>query len=181
MAQALEQLSQRCDKLDENLSLLARSHATIWANQKELTKSETLLDEQFAVLSRLTIISINLMAVRHNLAIEMLCSAIGKEDTDDLSFPDIDYDDVNLLFEQWAKFRERPDFRQHMRAWFMGDDLSKLPPPPEPPAEEEDQVKEETQEPGEEDVSDSGNEEHPSADTSSGGERQEDEMPRVSG
>ena len=130
--------------------------------------------------------SINVMSAKHNLAMELLCNAIGREDSaEELSTPDIDYGDVNALFEQWAQFRSRPDFREHMRSWFMGDDLSKLPPPPEPEPEpeavEEEQVKEENQEPGEEDVSDQRDEgaEEPVAESSGGSS--EDEMPRVSG
>jgi len=40
------------------------------------------------------------------------------------------YEDVNKLFMTWADFRKRKDFRDHMKAWFMGEDLSQLPPPP---------------------------------------------------
>lgn len=46
------------------------------------------------------------------------------------------YDGVNKMFMEWEKFRSRSDFRDHMRAWFMGDDLDSLPPPPEPKEEE---------------------------------------------
>jgi hypothetical protein len=146
VAQSLGGLSLRCDQLDKNVAGLANAVGSVWANQKELTKSENLLDEQFAVLTRLTIISLNVLVNKHNLAMEMIGAAMGgMSDVSDLTMPTVDYEDVNLLFEEWAKFRSRPDFRDHMRAWFMGDDLSKLPPPPEPEAKE-----------GESDVDDSG-------------------------
>lgn len=32
------------------------------------------------------------------------------------------------MFLELAEFQNRPDFRDHFRAWYMGEDLSKLPP-----------------------------------------------------
>ena len=122
LLRGLEILSQRCDQLDRNFGLMARNQQLAWNNQKECAKSETLLDEQFAVLTRLTITSLNKV------------------------LPDgskILYEDVNKLFMDWADFRKRKDFRDYMKEWFMGEDLSKLPPPPvEEPKKPADQPKE---------------------------------------
>lgn len=128
-------LSKRADQLDANVVKIGNALGTIWANQRELTKSEALLDEQFAVLTRLSVISLNMIVVKHNLAMSMVAMAMGKDSVDELMLPEVEYDDINVLFAQWAEFRSRPDFREHMRTWFMGGDLNSLPPPPEPPEE----------------------------------------------
>jgi len=117
---------QKLKALAETLLDLHKNHGTIFANQQELTKSATRLDEQFCVQGRLFISTINEILHRAN--------------SDEI----ITYENINLMFMEWEQFRARPDFREHMRAWFMGDDLSQLPPPPEVPAEPE--PKEETSE-----------------------------------
>lgn len=100
---------------------MAHDQAVIFGNQKDLAVSEERLDEQFCVLTRLTISRLN----------EIALIAHG-EDADLIT-----YDQVNLMFMEWAKFRQRPDFKDHMQTWMMGGDLNTLPPPPEPPKEEE--------------------------------------------
>jgi hypothetical protein len=70
------------------------------------------LDEQFCVLGRLAIMNINDLVLR--------------AEGDDL----ISYEQVNAMFMEWEKFRSRSDFRDHMKSWFMGEDLSLLPEPP---------------------------------------------------
>jgi hypothetical protein len=76
-----------------------------------------------------------------NRIFELACgeSAEGAalEDPENHKIPEIDYDEVDLLFAAFAKFKERPDYREHFRTWYTGGDLSELPPPPEPPAKEE--------------------------------------------
>jgi len=89
-----------------------------------------------------------LVVAKHNMAMEMMGMAMGKDSVDDLLLPEVEYDDINLLFQQWADFRARPDFRDHMRSWFMGADLSKLPAPPDPPKEEEKEGVENVRDPG---------------------------------
>jgi len=114
LTQVDEKLSLRVDNLDKAFQLVAKSQQTIWANQKELTKSEELLDEQFAVSTRMTIVAVNhiLQTMGHG------------EDC-------IKEKDVEKLFKDWAQFRARPDYRDFMMDWFMGVALDKLPPPPQ--------------------------------------------------
>jgi len=92
--------------------LLARSNKTIWDNQKELSKSEELLDEQFAVSTRMTIVAVN-----------RILEKMGVDDR-------ITEQDIGKLFKDWAQFRKRPDYREFMMEWFLGVALDKLPPPP---------------------------------------------------
>jgi len=100
---------------------LTRTIQTIYENQVELAKSETRLDEQFAVLTRLCIGRINEIA-----------TLTGRDELY------VTYEQVNAMFEQWAEFKKRPDFRDHMQVWMMGKDLAELPEPPAvPPAEGE--------------------------------------------
>jgi hypothetical protein len=136
-------LSERLNQLDEQLKIIGRSIEIIWANQKELSKSEELLDEQFAVSTRMTISNFNELSARWNKALQYLLPS-GDQPAEKV-LPDtrkslvqmlIGYSDVNKLFADWAEFRKRSDYREHMRPWFMGDDLSTLPPPPVPPVPE---------------------------------------------
>lgn len=113
-------LTGRVDNLDDTTQKLARSNQVIWNNQKELTRSETLLDEQFAVSTRMFIVTMN-----------GLCQKLGFEER-------IDAEDVKQLFQDWATFRARPDYRNLMMAWFLGVALDKMPPlPPAVPSKTE--------------------------------------------
>lgn len=91
---------------------------TIWNNQVELSKSVTLLDEQFAVSTRMSVMGIN-----------MILDRMEAEEQ-------IKQEDIELLFQEWADFRARPDFRDLMLEWMLGVPLSELPPVPEPPTKE---------------------------------------------
>lgn len=82
----------------------------MWANQKELVKSEELLDEQFAVSTRMSIVAVN-----------HILETMGQEDR-------ITSQDIEKLFRDWAQFRARPDHRELMMEWFLGVALDKLPP-----------------------------------------------------
>ena len=104
---------------NQKLEALAKTIQVIYNNQLELVKSSDRLDEQFAVLTRLSIVRLNDLLIR-----------VGVEDL-------VTYDQVNEMFMEWAAFKSRPDFRDHMQAWFMGQDLSELPPAPEPVKEED--------------------------------------------
>jgi hypothetical protein len=112
-----ERLSKRVNQLDATIQVMAKSNQTIWANQKELTKSQNLLDEQFAVSTRMAVMGLNLVFEK-----------MGVEER-------VDADDIEKLFRQWAEFRARPDFRNFMMEWMLGVALEKLPPPPEPEPE----------------------------------------------
>ena len=97
---------------DAKLKELANTVVTVWKNQVELAESETRLDEQFCVLSRLAIRGINDILIR-----------IGSEDliTDKV---------VEAAFKEWRAFRKRSDYRKFMLEWFLGKSLSELPTEP---------------------------------------------------
>lgn len=101
------------------MKLLAQSIQTIFSNQKELGKSQSLLDEQFAVATRMSVMGLNL-----------LFEKVGAEER-------VDSGDIEQLFKDWARFRSRPDFRDLMMEWMLGVALDKLPAPPEPEAKKE--------------------------------------------
>ena len=67
------------------------------------------MDAQFAVLTRLTIQTLNQLTIQ-----------LGSEDL-------ITYDQVNRLFNDWENYRSRPDWNEHLDKWFLGHDLSELP------------------------------------------------------
>lgn len=110
--------SKRASLTHESIKVLGDSIKTVYSNQQELTKSQNLLDEQFAVSTRMSIMGINL-----------LLEKVGADER-------IDADDIAQLFRDWATFRSRPDFRNLMTEWMLGVALDKLPAPPEPEAKE---------------------------------------------
>jgi hypothetical protein len=104
----------------------------VFSNQESLASSEFKLDAQFCVLTRLTITTLNqliqqMSTVRDFLHLPPTLGVAPKE---------LDYAYVNRMFQEWEQFRSRPDFREHFKTWFMGEDLSRLPliePVPEVP------------------------------------------------
>jgi hypothetical protein len=99
--------------ITERLEKLSLTVKTIWDNQKELAKSETLLDEQFAVSTRMTILAVN--DILERMSVEEKITPL----------------DIETLFKNWARFRSRSDYRNFMMEWFMGVDIDSLPPPAE--------------------------------------------------
>jgi hypothetical protein len=108
-----DETQKRFAQVDQNSVAVAKSVQTIWANQKELVKSEELLDEQFAVSTRMSIMAVN-----------QILEAMDSDKR-------IEASDVEKLFKDWATFRARPDYRKYMMEWFLGVALDTLPPPPE--------------------------------------------------
>lgn len=114
---------------------LMRIVGNCFQNQNNLAKSAQDNDDQFAVLLRLTILRMNQIIGLQNLAYHMAVAELPEEKRpphpEAHMIPNITYEEVQQLFLDYAKFRERPDFRDHFRAWYTGADLSTLPPPPE--------------------------------------------------
>jgi hypothetical protein len=114
--QKLVSLEKRLELLpelvEEKLKGVIETIGTVWNNQKELSKSADRLDEQFCVLTRMSVKHINDVMVR-----------IGSDDL-------IDETVIERYFKEWAAFRSRSDFRTFMLEWFLGKGLDTLPPPP---------------------------------------------------
>jgi hypothetical protein len=117
LGQSQADLNSKCNLLAEQFQIFSQTMDTIYRNQKALGESETKLDSQFVVLTRLTIMTLNAIMLHLN-----------KRELEPLQL--IGYDDINKMFEEWDQFKARPDWREHTRPWFMGEDLSTLPPPP---------------------------------------------------
>lgn len=99
---------------NQKFHAVAQSLDTVWKNQVGLQEAHKRIDDQFAVLTRLTVSALNELHLR-----------ISGPDAEPIS-----YEIINGLFEEWGKFKTRPDFRSHMQVWMMGGDLDSLPPPP---------------------------------------------------
>ena len=152
LGSSLVELEARINKLDEQLKVIGNSIGVIWSNQRELSNSEAFLDEQFAVLTRMTVMSLNSLMSKWNRSLKYLspidadAPPLTEENKKELVQALVGYSDINALFVTWSNFRRRKDFRNHMKAWVMGEDITLLPP--EPPEEKKE---------GESNVSDPGN------------------------
>lgn len=93
------------DQHSESLNKIGQSLLTMFQNQKELARSTEMLDEQFAVLARLMFQAVN---------------SILPDDKK------LTYEQINLSFQEFTKFKALPDYKEHMSEWFMGADLTQL-------------------------------------------------------
>jgi len=98
---------------DEKLKGVGNVISTVWKNQETLSKSAERLDEQFAVLARLSIRGMNDILIRMGADKEVITEVV-----------------IETAFKEWQVFRSRSDFRQFMLEWFLGKPLADLPPPP---------------------------------------------------
>ena len=165
-------LEERLERIEGSFDVLARSQKVIFDNQKELSASEELLDEQFAVSTRMSIMGINFLSRRMEVIATILGSALGGEwqeaiQTEGSWDESIDADDIEKLFLDWATFRRRSDFRDHMTEWMLGVPLDKMPP--------EQTAKKEGDDDGESDSGDEG----PGEGSSGSAHDQENEVPQV--
>ena len=158
-ARALQNVAEQNLKLHQRVQELEKQVGVLYQNQRELARSETRLDEQFCVSTRLAILWIN--AIIRAARMEDAPWALGLDS--------VTYEKVNEMFHDFESFKSRPDFRDHMRVWFMGESLDSLPPLPEEPAV---QRHEET-----EDASDNGDQSGQEERAGGGGEGQEDPVP----
>jgi hypothetical protein len=109
-----EKKSSLAETVDLKLREIGKTLEILWNNQEALLDSHKSLDDQFAVLARLTISELNSLQL-----------SVHGADSDPCT-----YEYINKMFQAWAKFRSRPDFADHMRLWMMGGDLDSLPPVP---------------------------------------------------
>lgn len=117
VARALQNLAEQNFKLHQKVQELQKQVAVLYQNQRELAQSENRLDEQFCVSTRLVISWIN-----------SIIKAARMEDAPwALSLDSVSYESVNKMFMDFEQFKRRPDFRDHMRVWFMGESLDSLP------------------------------------------------------
>lgn len=117
MAQALRNLGDQNLALLQKVQILERKIDVLYQNQRELVQSENRLDEQFCVSTRLAVMWIN-----HIIQSAQANAEPWAEQTDVVT-----YEKVNELFRDFEQFKSRPDFRDHMRVWFMGEPIDSLP------------------------------------------------------
>lgn len=103
--------------------------------QSQLVRANDASSSQFSVLTRLVITKLNEVIGLQNRIAELAVE--GVEPKPEMAFvSEVTYDGVNALFQLHEEFRARSDFKEHMKTWFLGGDVSALPPPPEPAKEE---------------------------------------------
>ncbi len=140
MVLSLSALQKKQEKQAKDLTVISKDIGLVHGNQVELAKSEERLDDQFAVLTRLTVTKLNEMFTKFNALVQGLPAGEGELLTEQLQealgIGLVGYNEINEMFIDWGKFRKRSDFRDHTKAWYTGVDLDSLPPPPEPEAKE---------------------------------------------
>jgi hypothetical protein len=116
-AQKLVQLAGEYERSQEvaveRLKEVAKAVQVIWTNQLRLTESANRLDEQFCVLGRLAISTLNTILVRIGADNEL-----------------IDEKKLETFFKEWAAFRGRSDYQNYMLEWMLGVPLNTLPAEP---------------------------------------------------
>ena len=124
----------------------------LYRNDQQLTEKHAELNDQFMILTRLVFSRMNQLIDLQNrtfeLGVESLPEGQRPGNVKDHLIPRLTYEEVNELFALFGEFTKRPDFHDHIRAWYTGEDLSKLPPPPPPPEPEAEAKKEEEEEEG---------------------------------
>lgn len=109
-------IGARLTALEAKVDQIADGITTVWNNQVELSNSAEKVDEQFCALVRLSVVKINEVIAR-------LAVPSGVR----IPSEPITYDSINELFEEFSKFKARPDFRDHFQTWYMGGDIDALP------------------------------------------------------
>ena len=117
LVRAVQNLAEQNLGLLQKVQTLEKKLDVLYQNQQELVRSENRLDEQFCVSTRLMVLWIN----------HIIRGARSKGETWAEQMNVVTYEKVNELFHDFAKFRARPDFRNHMREWFMGEPVDSLP------------------------------------------------------
>ena len=141
LEQVEEKLAAFASATNSNLQQYMQLVMTSMQNQQSLSRSHDDLNSQFVVFLRLFFTRMNQVIALQNRVYELAVAEVPEdqkpENPREHTIPLVDYDEINELFVLFDEFRQRPDYNDHFRAWYTGEDLSKLPPPPEPEAKEE--------------------------------------------
>jgi len=102
-------------------------------NQVELSSSQHNTDNQMAVQIRMDI-------MQHNAIREALRQLMVKVAPDLIpTLPDpITVQAINKMFEDWDRFKARPDHKKLFSEWYLGHNLDDLPPVPSAPEASDD-------------------------------------------
>lgn len=109
-------LSSRVAGCEQSLGSLLSDLAKLNHNQQVIVSQFAGMEVQITVLVRLIVLQIN--AIR-----------------DVLNMPPLDFEEIEGLFTEFANLRQRSDWKNHLKTWYSGGDLSDLPEVPEPQEE----------------------------------------------
>jgi hypothetical protein len=117
--QSRKNLARSVQQLGGDAQKLVNAVADLWKNQERLVtglgalaKSESSLDDQVSVLTRLFMLSMN--EIRTKLGLDPITP-----------------EEVGDTFADWYKFKSRRDAHEHNQTWVFVEDLSTLPEEPE--------------------------------------------------
>lgn len=96
------------------------------------------MDEQFTVLTRIVITRMNDLISKHNEMVAFLSGSKVATLDERHEVEPLTYEAINETFLLFGKLRERPDFRDHLRAFYLGElkDMAAIDALPEPKAVE---------------------------------------------
>lgn len=103
----------RLDVCEESLIETYQALQKLGNNDNVIVNQMDQMEVQITCLVRIMILNINAMR-------------------DAMNMPPMTFEDMEDTFKEFADFRKRPDFKQHMKAWYSGEDLSELPEPEDP-------------------------------------------------
>lgn len=112
MARSVQQLGGDAQKLVNAIAALWKNQEALQDTLVALAGSESSLDDQVSVLTRLFMINMN--EIRTKLELGPVTPALVRE-----------------VFTDWHKFKRRSDAKEHNQTWIYGGDLSTLPEEPE--------------------------------------------------
>jgi hypothetical protein len=134
----LEQVNQVIESFKSEVASdfenIVKMVSTCYTNQHVLAKSAMGMDDQFAVLLRLTITRLNQLIELQNHVYMNAIKYIPEEerpiDPENHLIPTVDYLEVSNLFKEFDEFKRRPDFKELFQSWYTLADLKTLPPLP---------------------------------------------------
>lgn len=135
MEQVEERLKAYSSATNQSLQQVANLAVGTHQNTVALAKSHDDLNDQFAVLVRLFFSRMNTLIDLQNRIFELACDETNQPK--DHPVPRVTYEEINALFALFEQFKSYPNYKDHFRVWYTGEDLGSLPPVEEPSTSEE--------------------------------------------
>jgi hypothetical protein len=137
VAAVMEQVNQSLERfragVANDFQQIMRLVQNCFQNQQALGKSAQDNDDQFAVLLRLTVSRFNMLIGLQNRIFLASVAELSEDkrpaNPHEHLVPEVTYEEIQQMFMEYETFKQRPDFRDHFRAWYSGADMKHALPP----------------------------------------------------